>query len=87
MTELEARHMQLVDRVNNSKTRQEYWEWRERLSGFHEGVRACGGNLGQLLIHADLVQDSRGVDRDMCGGVWLDWEPQTDIDTTAKGGA
>ena len=80
MTDLEARHMQLVDRVNNSKTRGEYRQWREYLSGFREGVEACGRNRGQLLIHADLVQDSRGIDRDMCGGVWLDWEPQADID-------
>jgi len=36
------------------------------------------------------VQRSRGIDRDMCGGCWLDWEPQTDIDNptdTTKGGA
>ena len=72
--------MELVDKVNNSKTRQEYWNWRERLFEFLEGVELCGGNVGQLLMHADSVQQSRGVDRDMCGGVWLDWEPQADID-------
>ena len=85
MTELEARHMQLVDRVNNSKTTEEYWQWRERLSGFREGVEVCGVNAGHLLMHADSVQESRGVDRVMCGGVFLDWEP-ADIDRTAEGG-
>ena len=87
MTELESRYNELVDKVNNSKTRDEHYQWHERLCGFLEGVTACGGNAGQLIMCGDAVQLSRGVDRDMCGGCWLDWEPTTDIDTTAEGGA
>jgi len=90
MTEPEARYIQLVDKVNNSRTRDEHYQWHERLCGFLEGVTACGGNAGHLITHGDDVQRSRGIDRDMCGGCWLDWEPQTDIDTTTgttKGGA
>ena len=85
MTKIEEQHMHFVDAVNNSKTTEEYWQWRERLSGFREGVEVCGVNVGHLLMHADSVQESRGVDRDMCGGVFLDWEP-ADIDRTAEGG-
>ena len=80
MSELEARYNELVDKVNNSKTRDEHYQWHERLCGFLEGVTACGGNAGHLIMCGDDVQRSRGVDRDMCGGCWLDWEPQTDID-------
>lgn len=90
MTELEARYNELVDLVNNSKTRDEHYQWRERLCGFLEGVTACGGNASLLIMCGDDVQRSRGVDRDMCGGRWLDWEPQTDIDSptgNTEGGA
>jgi hypothetical protein len=90
MTEPEARYIQLVDKVNNSRTRDEHYQWHERLCGFLEGVTACGGNAGHLIMYGDDVQRSRGVDRDMDGGCWLDWEPPADIDTTTgttKGGA
>ena len=87
MTELEAKYVELVDKVNNSRTRDEHYQWHERLSGFLDGVTACGGNAGQLIMFGDEVQISRGVDRDMCGGCWLDWEPTAHIDTTAEGGA
>lgn len=78
--ELKKKYIELVDRCNNSKTRSENYKWMERLNGFLDGVTACGINVGHLLMHADEVQMSRGVNRDMCGGVWLDWEPQEDID-------
>ena len=90
MTELEARHLELVGRVNNCKTRLERFEWFARLCGFREGVEACGGNLYELLTHADEAHHSLGVVRPMHGGVFLDWEPQTDIDNptgSTKGGA
>ena len=86
MTEPEARYIQLVDLVNSTRTRDEHYQWHERLCGFLLGVTACGGNAGHLIAYGDDVQRGRGVNRDMCGGVWLDWEPQTDIDTT-EGGA
>ena len=90
MTHLEARHLELVDRVNNCKTRLEHFEWFTRLCGFQEGVQACGGDLYELLTHADEAQHSLGVVRPMRGGVFLDWEPQADIDNptgTTEGGA
>ena len=74
------RYCALVDNANNSKTRSEHYEWKLRLNGFLEGVTACGGNTGHLIMHGDEVQMGRGVDRPMCGGLWLDWEPQEDID-------
>ena len=72
---LRQRYCELVDKVNSSKTRSEHCEWQLRLNGFLDGATACGSNIGHLIMHADEVQMSRGVDRDMCGGVWLDWEP------------
>ncbi len=78
--ELKKKYIELVDRCNNSKTRAEHFECMERVNGFLDGVSACGGNEWNLLISADVVQMSRGVNRPMCGGVWLDWEPQEDID-------
>ena len=82
MTGLEARHMQLVDRVNNSKTWLEYSECYIRLCGFQEGVEACGNDLYELLTHADEAQRNRGVTRPMRGGVWLDWKPPADADNS-----
>ena len=76
------RYCALVDMANNSKTRSEHYEWKLRLNGFLDGVTAFGGNTGHLIMHGDEVQMSRGVDRPMCGGLWLDWEPQADIDNS-----
>jgi hypothetical protein len=75
MTSLEAKHMQLVDAVNNSRTRREHDQWFNRLCGFRQGVEVCGGNAACLMMHADEVQRTLGVVRQMIGGVWLDWEP------------
>jgi hypothetical protein len=83
MSDIEApfeKYIELMDAVNNSKTRDEHYQRHQRLSGFLEGVEACGRRAGLLIMYGDDVQRSRGVDRDMCGGCWLDWEPQTDID-------
>lgn len=81
------KYIELVDAVNNSKTRDEYHQKRERLSGFLEGIEACGRHSGFLLMYGDEVQEGRGVDRDMCGGMWLDWEPQADADNPTEDGA
>ena len=78
---LRQRYCDLVDKCNNSKTRLEHDEWNVLLNGFLDGVTAFSAvAVGYLLMHGDEVQMGRGVDRPMCGGLWLDWEPQEDID-------
>jgi hypothetical protein len=69
------KHLAMVDAVNDAKTQAEhdmaYW----RLSGFREGLEACGRSPN--LIGADLHSMERfGEHRPICCGVLLDWKPQ-----------
>ena len=74
---LHEEHMRLVDRVNNAKTERDHLDAELILEGFGKGVSASGGNLGALIIEADLEQFRRGVPetRPMCGGTFNDWKP------------
>lgn len=86
-------HLQLVDAVNNSTTDDEHKAAAQRLYGFRWAACHCVGIrlFGELLEHASEAQRQRGVNRDMWGGVYMDWKPApTDIDNptdTTEGGA
>ena len=71
---IHEKHMEYVDKVNNSKTQAEYWHASGELHGFREGLRAAG--VEPDLIACDLTQFERGHEnRPMCCGVFNDWSP------------
>lgn len=74
MSILSAR-IELLESANNAKTQRERDAAVERLSGFGFCAEAAGVRLGQLLIDCDLHYADRGIDRPMCGGLFLDWLP------------
>jgi predicted ATP-dependent serine protease len=70
--------IELTEAVNNSKNEVEHnWNMAVR-HGFLKGVEASGGNSGRLIIECDLHYINQGIDRPMCGGEFLDWEPAKD---------
>lgn len=76
---IHEKHMEYVDKVNNSKTQAEYWHASGELHGFREGLRAAG--VEPDLIACDLTQFERGHEnRPMCCGVFNDWSPNEKAD-------
>ena len=73
MASIHEKHIALVEAVNNSKTEYEHRAQDSRRAGWIQGVRDCGYHVDQCA--ADLHYIDQGVDRPMCCGVWLDWEP------------
>lgn len=72
---IQERHMLMVDSVNNARTQRQHEDYRIALHAWRLGV--CHDDpvrYGNMLIDADLVQMGRGIDRPMCGGVFLDWK-------------
>jgi hypothetical protein len=75
---LHETHSALVQAVNGSTTEITRLAATNYLQGFRECVRVMtggDGTLGCLIIEADLHYINQGMDRPMCGGVWLDWKP------------
>lgn len=64
-----ARHIELVERVNNAKTKKERNDACNVLYGFREALEVIGINQ---LIACDLHYLKQGIDRPMCAGVFLD---------------
>lgn len=71
---IHEKHMEFVDKVNNSTTQSEHrWNYAV-LYGFRDGLRAAG--IEPDLIACDLTQFERGHEnRSMCCGVFNDWKP------------
>ena len=69
---LHEQHMKLIDGVNNAENEVQRTFRSQHLHGWLEGVGACGRNVGQMIMEADMEQFERGNDRPMCGGVFLD---------------
>jgi len=67
------KHIELVEAVNNAKTKQEHREAEIRLETFRDTLRLCG--IKPSLMEMDLYYIDKGIERPMCCGVWLDWEP------------
>lgn len=72
--ELRDKHMSLVNDVNYATCSEYRYEANVRLSAWLDGLKDAGISIGHLLIDADLRQLDQGVDRPMCGGVFLDTE-------------
>ena len=51
----------------------------DELAAWREGVATAlawkSHEIGAFLMVGDMDYIGRGVDRPMCGGVWLDWTP------------
>lgn len=73
------RHCVLLDAVNDAQTTREHEIAEARLRGFRDGVALArgfdGADCGAMLADADNYYLSQGIDRPMCGGVFLDWRP------------
>jgi hypothetical protein len=63
------KHIKLVEAVNNSKTEKQRNDNCNILFGFREALEVL--NINQL-IYCDLHYLHQGIDRPMCGGVFLD---------------
>jgi hypothetical protein len=71
--------IQKIEAVNNAKTQEEHDENYLILNSWKDGVRDCAKHLGlfiSVMADADNYYLDQGINRPMCCGVWLDWEPQ-----------
>lgn len=84
MNTVKAKNISIVDAINGSKTRDIHSRNEAFRQGFFEGLKCCGwsdADVGRLIMDADMHQMNNGIDRPMCGGVWLDWEPEKENQT------
>lgn len=65
------RHIELVERVNNAKTKAEERDAANVLYGFREALEVAGINQ---LMACDAHYFNQGIYRPMCAGVFLDVE-------------
>jgi hypothetical protein len=73
------RHIELVEASNAARTEDERRIAEARLAGFREAMSMLTGvHPGNLLMLADMHYIDKGVDRPMCGGSFLDWQPTQD---------
>ena len=72
---IREKHIELIEAVNNAETEVEHYYRYERLRGFRDGLEAAGRRVP--LCDADNHYLYQGIDRPMCCGVWLDWEPKS----------
>ena len=70
---IQEKHIHLIELVNKSTTREEHSLRDRDLRYWRIGVEDAGLKLD--LIGADMYYINQGIDRPMCCGVWLDWEP------------
>jgi|GEM_PF-4809864 len=71
---LTEKYIEKVIHLNNAVDLIEHKLLRNRLDGWTQGVKDCGGKI--LWTRADNYYLNQGIDRPMCCGVWLDWAPQ-----------
>ena len=69
------KHCLLLDAVNNAQTITEHDTMVMCLESWRSGVKDAGAYGSISLIDADMYYLDQGIDRPMCGGVWLDWKP------------
>lgn len=70
---LHEKHIELIERVNNSTTRDEHKLRESELRAWREGVEDAGRRLDYMA--ADWFYMDQGIEREMCCGVWFDWKP------------
>lgn len=69
------KYIEQVEAINAAKTQHEH-DWRSHwLDGWLRGFEAAGEHIGRLIIAGDRHYLDQGIDRPMCGGVFLDWKP------------
>lgn len=73
MKSLFDRHIELVESVNNSSTEKEHLLNEARLIGFRDALEILGE---KQMIDCDNYYLYKGINRPMCCGIWLDWEPK-----------
>jgi hypothetical protein len=70
------RQGQLLDAVNGARTQGERDAAEQFLKGFREAVALLSGiHPGLIIMAGDEHYLDQGIDRPMCGGSFLDWEP------------
>ena len=66
-----------IEAVNGSATYEQHYAAQRYLDGYVDAVVECTGiHRGALLMKCDMFYINKGVDRPMCGGEFLDWEPK-----------
>lgn len=77
--QIRIQHIARVGAVNSSETEEEHRRYQLALDAWRDGVcMALGLDMsarGSFLMEADQHYIDQGIDRPMCCGVWLDWEP------------
>ena len=74
---LVEQHIALVEAVNRSGTEYEHRIAQAQLDGFRLALDVLG-HTGQQYTACDMYYINKGIDRPMCCGVFLDWEPEKD---------
>ncbi len=67
----------LTEQINNAKTLLEHQMLQSKRDGFFRGLEAAGRDsvcIGSLIMDCDRHYMDKGIDRPMCGGVFLDWK-------------
>lgn len=77
MRTLDYTHEQLIDAVNSQETIEGHAIAAAELRGFRAGWSRTGKTEGWQIIAGDNYQADNGINRPMCGGVFLDWKPLT----------
>ena len=73
MSALHAGHIRLVIECNAAKTNGEKCLREAVIKGFRDAlILMTGRSLGSLIIEADQYYIEQGIDRPMCGGVFLE---------------
>ena len=72
MSEILKRHIELVEMVNSADSEYQHQRQETYLHGFREALRLM--NVNQIM-DCDYHYMDKGIDRPMCGGVFLDWKP------------
>ncbi len=70
---LREEHIKLIEAVNNATTRAEHDAHQLRLDWWRTGVADAGAVMDYMA--GDRHYLDQDIDRPMCCGVWLDWEP------------
>ena len=76
MKNLFDKHIELVEAVNSATTQEAHYHAQLRLGGFRDALEIIGV---LQLCECDNYYLDKGIDRPMCCGVWLDWQPQCGV--------
>jgi hypothetical protein len=77
-----TKYIELLEAANNAPTFAEHERCCQRLYGYQNAMQELGI---PYCIQSDNHYLDQGIDRPMCCGLWLDWEPApTNPDAEAK---